>query len=41
MLKYKDGHLRFMEDFKVPYTNNATEKHVLEFKFTAKCQDKK
>lgn len=26
MLKYKEDHLRFIKDFKVPYTNNSAEK---------------
>ena len=26
MLKYKEDHLRFVNDFRVPYTNNAAEK---------------
>ena len=26
MIEYKEDHLRFIKDFKVPYTNNAAER---------------
>lgn len=32
MIKYKDEHLRFIKDFRVPYTNNAAERQCRAIK---------